>query len=73
MTRRSAANHLVPRQALSKLMREKPLEGKVLQFADAYNVAPGIVVGQLQNRRRLVPATPLNKLKRFSFDLTAVD
>jgi hypothetical protein len=30
------------------------------------------VVGQLQKRKRLVPATPLNKLKRFSFDLASI-
>jgi HTH-type transcriptional regulator/antitoxin HigA len=68
-----AANHLIPRQALFGLMREKPLsEERLIRFAEHIGVAPGIVVGQLQKRKRLVQVTPLNKLKRFSFDLAAI-
>lgn len=68
-----AANHLIPRHALVSLMRERPLsEDRLVTFAAQIGVSPGIVVGQLQKRRRLVPATPLNKLKKFSFDLTAI-
>lgn len=68
-----AANHLIPRAALGSLMRERPLsEQRLLAFAEQIGVAPGIVVGQLQKRKRLVQATPLNKLKRFSFDLTSI-
>jgi addiction module HigA family antidote len=68
-----SANHLIPRQALSKLMRERPLsEERLVRFAEQIGVAPGIVVGQLQKRKRLVQATPLNKLKRYSFDLAAI-
>jgi HTH-type transcriptional regulator/antitoxin HigA len=68
-----AANHLIPRQAISSLMREKPLsEERLVRFAEQIGIAPGIVVGQLQKRKRLVPATPLNKLKRFLFDLAAI-
>jgi addiction module HigA family antidote len=68
-----AANHLIPRQALLSLMKERPLsEERLVGFAEQVGVAPGIVVGQLQKRKRLVQVTPLNKLKRFSFDLAAV-
>jgi addiction module HigA family antidote len=68
-----AANHLIPRQALTGLMRQRPLsEERLVGFAAQVGVSPGIVVGQLQKRKRLVPMTPLNKLKRFSFDLTAI-
>lgn len=68
-----AANHLIPRQALATLMRERPLsEDRLVKFAAQIGISPGIVVGQLQKRKRLVPATPLNKLKKFSFDLTAI-
>jgi len=68
-----AANHLIPRQALLNLMRERPLsEERLVGFAEQVGVAPGIVVGQLQKRKRLVQVTPLNKLKRFSFDLAAI-
>ena len=68
-----AANHLIPRQALAGLMRERPLsEKRLVEFAAQVGVSPGIVVGQLQKRKRLVPVTQLNKLKRFSFDLTAI-
>jgi HTH-type transcriptional regulator/antitoxin HigA len=68
-----SANHLIPRQVISKLMRERPLsEERLVRFAEEIGVAPGIVVGQLQKRKRLVQATPLNKLKRYSFDLAAI-
>jgi addiction module HigA family antidote len=68
-----SANHLIPRPAISRLMRERPLsEERVVRFAEQIGIAPGIVVGQLQKRKRLVPASPLNKLKRFSFDLAAI-
>ena len=68
-----AANHLIPRHALAALMRERPLsEQRLVAFAEQVGVSPGIVVGQLQKRKRLVPVTQLNKLKRFSFDLTAI-
>ena len=68
-----ATNHLIPRQALLNLMRERPLSAeRLVGFAKEVGVAPGIVVGQLQKRRRLVQITPLNKLKRFSFDLAAI-
>ena len=54
-------------------MRERPLsEERLVGFAEQVGVAPGIVVGQLQKRKRLVQVTPLNKLKRFSFDLAAI-
>jgi HTH-type transcriptional regulator/antitoxin HigA len=68
-----AANHLIPRQALSSLMRERPISKElIVQFAHRQQIAPGIVVAQLQKHRRLVPMTPLNKLKVSSFDLTLV-
>ena len=68
-----AANHLIPRQALAGLMRERPLsEQRLVAFAAQVGVSPGIVVGQLQKRKRLVLVTQLNKLKRFSFDLTSI-
>jgi HTH-type transcriptional regulator/antitoxin HigA len=66
-----AANHLIPRQALGGLMRERPItRDLILEFAHRQKIAPGIVVAQLQKHRRLVPMTPLNKLKVLSFDLT---
>jgi addiction module HigA family antidote len=68
-----ASNHLIPRQALVNLMKERPLSAdRLVAFAAQVGVSPGIVVGQLQKRRRLVPVTPLNKLKRFAFDLAAI-
>jgi len=68
-----AANHLIPRQALAGLMKERPLsEDRLVAFAAQMGVSAGILVGQLQKRKRLVQVTPLNKLKRFSFDLTAI-
>jgi Zn-dependent peptidase ImmA (M78 family) len=68
-----AANHLIPRQALAALMKERPLsEDRLVAFAEQMGVSAGILVGQLQKRKRLVPVTPLNKLKRFQFDLTAI-
>jgi HTH-type transcriptional regulator/antitoxin HigA len=68
-----AANHLVPRQAFIALMREKPIsKDRIVEFAEQHNVSPGIVLGQLQKRKRLPFQTNLNQLKRFKFDLTSV-
>jgi HTH-type transcriptional regulator/antitoxin HigA len=68
-----ASNLLIPRHALFALMRERPLgKDRILAFSEQWQVSPGIVVGQLQKHRRLRMLTPLNKLKRFSFDLATV-
>ena len=68
-----AANHLIPKQALSAFMQRRPISKRdILEFADQQAIAPGIVVAQLQKHRRLVPMTPLNKLKVTSFDLTRI-
>jgi plasmid maintenance system antidote protein VapI/Zn-dependent peptidase ImmA (M78 family) len=68
-----AANHLIPRPSLNAFMRRRPIAKEdILEFADQEGIAPGIVVAQLQKHRRLVPMTPLNKLKVGSFDLTQI-
>jgi HTH-type transcriptional regulator / antitoxin HigA len=68
-----ASSHLIPRQALAAFIRERPLpKERIIEFAEQFHVSPGIVIGQLQKHRRLPPVTTLNKLKRFSFDLTSV-
>jgi Zn-dependent peptidase ImmA (M78 family) len=67
-----ASNLLIPRNALSSLMRERPLpKERIVAFSDEVGVSPGIVVAQLQKHKRLLMITPFNKLKRFSFDLTS--
>ena len=68
-----AANHLISRQALNAFMRKRPIAKQdILHFAEQQGIAPGIVVAQLQKHKRLVPMTPMNKLKVGSFDLTQV-
>lgn len=68
-----SANHLIARNALNALMRERPLsKERIVSFADQHQISAGIVVAQLQKNKRLVEQTPLNKLKKFSFDLTSV-
>jgi len=67
-----AANHLIPRQAFVSLMREKPIsKDRITAFAEEHQISPGIVLGQLQKRKRLPFQTNLNQLKRFKFDLTS--
>ncbi len=54
-----AANYLIPTDKLASFIaRTKPLyyEKKVVQFAQARGVHPGIVVGQLQRRKELTYA-----------------
>jgi hypothetical protein len=69
-----AADHLILLVALSSLMRERPIsKDLIFRFAEQQRIAPGIVVAQLQKHRRLVPMTPLNKLKVTHFDLTVVE
>jgi len=66
-----AANALIPSASMNSLVRQRPLsKEKILSFANALGISPGIVVGQLQWRKRLPPVTTLNKLKRSGYDLT---
>jgi HTH-type transcriptional regulator/antitoxin HigA len=68
-----ASNILIPNHALASIMRERPLpQTRILSFSEEWQISPGIVVAQLQKHRRLPMVTPFNKLKHFSFDLTAV-
>jgi hypothetical protein len=54
-------------------MRERPLpQTRIWAFSEEWQISPGIVVAQLQKHRRLPMVTQFNKLKRFSFDLTAI-
>src|SRR6266404_4569160 len=51
-----ACNYLIPKEKLdSFIVRHKPLyyQTKVVQFAQARGVHPGIVVGQLQHRKEI--------------------
>lgn len=53
---REAANYLIPEEKLeSFILRAKPLyyQKRVVQFAQARGIHPGVVVGQLQNRKEL--------------------
>jgi HTH-type transcriptional regulator / antitoxin HigA len=60
-----AANVLIPDSQIQALSNLKPLtKDLIVQFAADVGVSPGIVVGQLQHRRRLVYQTPLNRLKK---------
>jgi HTH-type transcriptional regulator/antitoxin HigA len=64
-----AANVLIPKSQIEALSQIKPLtKDRILEFAASVGVSPGIVVGQLQHRKRLVYQTPLNRLKK-SIDL----
>lgn len=59
-----AQNHLIPRSHWARLTRTKAFSrDRIVSFADDLNIAPGIVVGQLQHAR-LIPYTHLNGLKR---------
>jgi hypothetical protein len=49
-----ATNFLVPQKSLERFVLEATFtEDAVLEFADEQGIAPGIVVGQLQNRREI--------------------
>jgi HTH-type transcriptional regulator / antitoxin HigA len=58
-----AQNVLVPPEARSELLSLKPDRNSVMKFAVKIGVSRGIVVGQLQNQKRLKP-DQLNFLKR---------
>lgn len=59
-----AANFLIPKTALDDFIAQREFSYAAVQhFADELQIAPGIVVGQLQNRG-LIPYSHLNKLKR---------
>lgn len=59
-----AANFLIPQYELGKLIAGGSLSvSDVVGFADDIGIAPGIVVGQLQNRGAIPWKTSLNKLK----------
>lgn len=58
-----AANFLVPQNALTRFIESGHLSAtNINAFADEQDIAPGIVVGQLQ-KRGVVPYSRLNKLK----------
>jgi HTH-type transcriptional regulator/antitoxin HigA len=60
-----AANLLIPESQIKALSQIKPLtKDRILEFAADVGVSPGIVVGQLQHRNRLVYQTSLNGLKK---------
>jgi HTH-type transcriptional regulator/antitoxin HigA len=68
-----AANALIPNAAMNGFVRQKPISrDQIIEFAAQVGVSPGIVVGQMQARKRLPPVTTLNKEKRKGYDLTAV-
>jgi HTH-type transcriptional regulator/antitoxin HigA len=68
-----AANALIPIAAMNEFARQKPItKNLILGFASEMGVSPGIVVGQLQARKRLPMVTILNTLKRSGYDLTDV-
>jgi len=58
-----AAQALIPDELVPALMKLPVNARTVIRFAVEAGVSPGIVVGQLQHRRRLRP-NQLNKLKR---------
>ncbi|MCC5812012.1 MAG: HigA family addiction module antidote protein [Ectothiorhodospiraceae bacterium] len=57
-----AQDHLIPPEALVELRGMLPSEAAVRAFAARVGIAPGIVVGRLQNEG-LLPWSHLNKLK----------
>ncbi len=58
-----AAEFLVPRRALDEFIVHFPFdEAEVVDFASAWGVSPGIVVGQLQHRK-VVRFNQMNRLK----------
>lgn len=66
-----AANLLIPSHAMNNFVRQRPLsKEKIAAFAEELEISPGIIVGQLQWRKRLPPVTSLNKLKKAGYDLT---
>lgn len=65
---RFAANFLIPPKHHRELFSLGPNKRKVVAFAEAIGIAPGIVVGRLQHEG-LVPYTHLNGLKvRYTWE-----
>ncbi len=65
-----AANYLVPDDKMDSFIRRvKPLyyQTRVIQFAQSLGVHPGIVVGQLHNRKELQPS----QLRKLLFPVRA--
>jgi HTH-type transcriptional regulator/antitoxin HigA len=59
-----AANFLVPQHELEKFVSAGSFDlESVTTFSEEIDVAPGIVVGQLQNRKAVPWNSPLNHLK----------
>jgi hypothetical protein len=59
-----AANLLVPQQEIEKFVSAGSFDlESVTMFSEKIDVAPGIVVGQLQNRKAVPWNSPLNHLK----------
>jgi hypothetical protein len=58
---------------MNEFVRQKPItKTLIIGFASEMGVSPGIVVGQLQARKRLPMVTTLNTLKRRGYDLTDI-
>jgi HTH-type transcriptional regulator / antitoxin HigA len=59
-----AANFLVPQHELEKFIaRAAFADSDLVAFANTLGITPGIIVGQLQNRKAIPWKTTLNKLK----------
>jgi addiction module HigA family antidote len=68
-----AANALIPIASMNEFVRQRPItKTLILGFASEMGVSPGIVVGQLQARKRLPMVTALNTLKRRGYDLSDI-
>lgn len=64
---------LVPRDRSEELQALQPDKDSILRFARRVGVAPGLIVGQLQHRKR-VPLDRLNWLKRrYDWDQIEAD